>query len=118
MAVFNKKQTKRRDGFGLNEREFSILGSLSLGPKHGYAVAKDIREATEGDIQFTAATLYETIAKLRELGFIERHRDETSDDGRPRKTYRITGAGEVAARDYLALVERTARGILAPQKGG
>ena len=118
MAVFNKKQTKRRDGFGLNEREFSILGSLSLGPKHGYAVAKDIREATEGSIQFTAATLYESIAKLRELGLIERDKEDTTDDGRPRKTYKITGAGEVAAREYLALVERTAREILAHQEGG
>jgi|GEM_PF-2268269 DNA-binding PadR family transcriptional regulator len=117
MGIFKSGLTGRKDGFGLSQREASILGSLSLRPNHGYAIAKDIRENTGGKIEFTAATMYETIAQLRELGLIDRDGEETTDGGRTRKTYRITGEGEVALREYLSLLQQTLPRALGLQGG-
>jgi DNA-binding PadR family transcriptional regulator len=72
-----------------NEPAVLILTSLASGPKHGYALAKDI-EGFAG-VTLGPGTLYGAITRLEEGGFIEPAGEE-----RRRRPYRITAPGRAA----------------------
>ena len=74
-----------------NEPPVLILTSLAAGPKHGYALTKDIEEFA--GVNLGPGTLYGAIARLEERGFIAP--EPASSDTR-RRPYRITGEGRVA----------------------
>src|SRR5580704_14924897 len=74
-----------------NEPSVLILTSLANGPKHGYALTKDI--AAFAGVTLGPGTLYGAIARLEERRLIEP--DPVGADNR-RQPYRITGAGQVA----------------------
>jgi DNA-binding PadR family transcriptional regulator len=78
-----------------------ILSSLADGPKHGYALTKDI-EAFAG-VHLAPGTLYEALVRLEGQGLIEAL--ETDDRRRP---YQLTAAGAVALRAHLAAQRRVA----------
>ena len=90
-----------------NEPPVLILTSLAGGPKHGYALTKDI-EAFAGVI-LGPGTLYGAIARLEERGFITPA--PSGQDGR-RRPYRITASGrsalEGAVREMQALAQEGA----------
>ena len=64
-----------------------LLSSLADGPKHGYALTKDI-ESFAG-IRLAPGTLYEALSRLEGQGLIEALQ---SDDRR--RPYRLTAAGK------------------------
>ena len=72
-----------------NEPAVLILTSLASGPKHGYALAKDI-EGFAG-VTLGPGTLYGAITRLEEGGFIEPAGEEQR-----RRPYRITASGRAA----------------------
>jgi DNA-binding PadR family transcriptional regulator len=78
-----------------------ILASLSGGPKHGYALIKDIEEMAGTTLG--PGTLYGALARLEQRGMVEAL--SAQDRRRP---YRITPAGAEAARAYLENVQRVA----------
>ena len=78
-----------------------ILSSLAEGPKHGWALTKDI-EAFAG-IRLAPGTLYEALNRLEGLGLIEA---VPSDDRR--RPYKLTGAGAAALQEHLARQRRIA----------
>lgn len=82
----------------LSQQEFWILESLKQGPKHGYAIAKEIEQMTEGRLRLGAATLYDNIGRLLKGGMIDPH-EELIVNGRARKTYLIKDNGERALED-------------------
>jgi DNA-binding PadR family transcriptional regulator len=77
-----------------NEPPVLILTSLAEGPKHGYALTKDIEQFA--GVTLGPGTLYGAIARLEERGLI----DPAPGAGR-RRPYRITGAGRVALGDAV-----------------
>ena len=79
-----------------------VLTSLTGGPKHGYAIIKDIEEMT--GIAFGPGTLYGVLARLEEEGLIEAL---PADDRR--RPYRITGSGAAVLRDRLEITAKVAR---------
>ena len=78
-----------------------ILSSLAEGPKHGYALTKDI-EAFAG-VRLAPGTLYEALNRLEGQGFIEAL---ASDDRR--RPYRMTASGAHALRAHLDAQRRVA----------
>ncbi len=78
-----------------------VLTSLSGGPKHGYAIIKDI-ELLSG-VSFGPGTLYGVLARLEEEGLVA---SLPSDDHR--RPYRLTGAGAAALRERLEVNVRVA----------
>jgi len=78
-----------------------ILSSLAGGPKHGYAISKDI-EAFAG-VSLGAGTLYGAIARLEQRRLIE---PLPSDDRR--RPYRLTAPGAAFLRARLTGLQRFA----------
>ena len=79
-----------------------ILSSLADGPKHGYALTKDIEGFA--DVRIAPGTMYEALARLERQGLIE---PVTSNDRR-RRPYRLTAEGAVALRAHLDSQRRIA----------
>jgi DNA-binding PadR family transcriptional regulator len=71
-----------------------ILSSLAEGPKHGYALTKDV-EGFAG-VRLAPGTLYEALARLESQGLIEAL--EAEDRRRP---YRLTAAGATVLKAQL-----------------
>ena len=78
-----------------------VLTSLVEGPRHGYAIVKDV-EAVSG-VRLGPGTLYATLARLEARGLIE----ALAADAR-RRPYRITGAGLELVRERLERMEAIA----------
>lgn len=76
-----------------------ILTSLASGPKHGYALTKDI-EAFAG-ARFGPGTMCGAISRLEQQGLIE----EMPGDDR-RRLYQITAAGRSALASALGDLRR------------
>ncbi len=79
-----------------------ILTSLLEGPRHGYAMVRDIEQVA--GVSLGPGTLYATLARLEARGLIE---GVPSDDRR--RPYRITGAGMSVLRGRLERMEAIAR---------
>jgi DNA-binding PadR family transcriptional regulator len=71
-----------------------LLASLAEGPKHGYALTKDI-ESFAG-VRLAPGTLYEAVSRLEQRGLIEALPAQER-----RKPYRLTAAGAEALRQQL-----------------
>ncbi len=88
-----------------NEPAVLILTGLASGPKHGYALTKDI-ESFAG-VTLGPGTLYGAITRLEERGLIE----PAPSDSR-RRPYRLTAKGQAAlaetVRDMAAIAEEGA----------
>ena len=82
-----------------NDPPLLILTSLAEGPKHGYALSKDIE--TFAGVALGPGALYGAITRLEERGLIEAL--PSSDRRRP---YRLTAAGESALADAVAQLRR------------
>jgi DNA-binding PadR family transcriptional regulator len=87
---------------------FFVLLALAGGEKHGYAIMKDVRELSDGRVQMGPATLYTTIQRLVESGWITEV--EHTGDAR-RRNYRLSADGRRALQEELqhmeALVKKT-----------
>jgi transcriptional regulator len=68
-----------------------ILEALARGPSHGYRIAQQIKERSQGVLDFKEGTLYPALHKLENDGLVESY--EGVEKGRPRRYYRITKAG-------------------------
>jgi DNA-binding PadR family transcriptional regulator len=71
-----------------------ILTSLSGGPKHGYAIIKDIEAMSS--ISYGPGTVYGVLTRLEEEGLVE---GLPSEDRR--RPYRMTGLGSKVLRELL-----------------
>ncbi len=76
-----------------------VLKTLSWGPRHGYAVARWIKETSDAAIQVEDRALYIALHRLEERGLIESEWG-LSENNRKAKYYQLTAAGrrELRAR--------------------
>jgi len=70
---------------------FSILLALSLKPRHGYEIIKQVKEDSSGKIKLSPGALYTSIKQLHEQALIEEI-DDAND--RRRRYYRLTSQGK------------------------
>ncbi len=68
-----------------------ILEALGRSPSHGYRIAQQIKQRSEGVLDFKEGTLYPALHKLENEGLVESY--EGIENSRPRRYYRITKAG-------------------------
>jgi DNA-binding PadR family transcriptional regulator len=67
--------------------------------KHGYAIAREVEEVTDGHVRMGAGTLYGSIQRMLDAGLLEERRVRSTPEPDRRRYYRITPFG----RRVLAL---------------
>jgi DNA-binding PadR family transcriptional regulator len=84
-----------QDKLPLSEAVFFILLSLSPGPKHGYAIMKDVQALSDSRVSLSTGTLYGALKRLLEGGWVRRIDEDGGDgSGRERKAYVLTQLGK------------------------
>jgi DNA-binding PadR family transcriptional regulator len=79
----------------LTETTYFILLSLAPGPRHGYAIMKDVRQLSHDRVILSTGTLYSALKRLLDQGWIRRIEDSTnSNNSRGRKDYGLTPLGQ------------------------
>lgn len=73
----------------LPQVSFSILMALSLKPRHGYEVMKQVDEDSLGKIKLGPGSLYTAIKQLCDEGLI----DEVDGEDQRRRYYQLTSKG-------------------------
>jgi DNA-binding PadR family transcriptional regulator len=63
--------------------------------KHGYAVAREVEELTDGQIRMGPGTLYGSIDRMLGASLIEECRPRVTDDDERRRYYRLTAFGRL-----------------------
>jgi PadR family transcriptional regulator PadR len=71
----------------------AVLRLLEDGEKYGYELVKLLDQRSEGVLAMGQSTLYPLLYNLEAKGLIA-SRSEESENGRPRKYYRLTNAGK------------------------
>jgi DNA-binding PadR family transcriptional regulator len=87
---------------GSSDRSVLVLTSLADGPKHGYALIKDIEEFA--GVKMGPGTLYGCLSKLEEAGLIEALPAQDR-----RHPYRITASGSQTLNERLSESARIAK---------
>ena len=83
----------------LTEPTLLILLSLSPGPKHGYAIMKEVEALSDSRVRLSTGTLYGALKRLLDEGWIVRVDDpEPEGNGRERKAYTLTDQGRAILR--------------------
>jgi DNA-binding PadR family transcriptional regulator len=86
----------------LSQRSVLVLTSLADGPKHGYALIKDIERFA--GVTLGPGTLYGVLARLEDAGLVKPLPAEER-----RHPYEITAEGTVALTDQLRRDEMITR---------
>ncbi len=93
----------------VSEQVFLILLSLATGPKHGYAILKEVEAMSEGAMVLSTSTLYGALGRLEKddlLAHVEAQQVVTP--GLPRKVYELTPKGRSLLNSESARLRRIA----------
>ena len=100
--------------------EILILSVVEDEAHHGYQIAKLIEQRSNGDLRFTLASLYATLYRLEDRGWIAAEWG-VSPLGRRAKFYRLTPAGRRQLQsetkgwtEYVAAIGSVLRTTLEP----
>jgi PadR family transcriptional regulator, regulatory protein PadR len=77
-----------------------LLSCLREGPAHGYLIIKRLRERSTGEFDLLEGTLYPALHRLEKSGLVTSK--WSSDGGRRRRTYELTGKGDRALGERAA----------------
>lgn len=112
--------TKQRSEHLHGTLDALILKTLSWGPRHGYAIARWLEEATEDALRIEEGSLYPALYRLERRGWIAPEWG-TSELGRRAKFYRLTSRGEGELRretaEWARFSAAVSKVLLAPGRG-
>lgn len=84
---------------------FHVLLALTAGERHGYAILKDILERTHGKVRMQAGTLYGTLQRLLDQGWVEEVAAPDDEVDARRRYYRLVREGRDALRAEVARMD-------------
>lgn len=87
-----------------------ILNTISLEPKHGWAIAKRIQQVSNDVLQISQGALYPALHRLEQQGWI-RSEWRVTDGGRDAKFYTLTQAGRTQLSKELEQWERLSTAV-------
>jgi transcriptional regulator len=87
-----------------------ILKTLSLEPKHGWAIAKRIQQVSKEALHVQQGSLYPALYRLEQQGWIKADWRQT-DTGRQAKFYVLTRSGRQRLETELANWHRLSNAI-------
>jgi DNA-binding PadR family transcriptional regulator len=73
-----------------------VLLALAGGERHGYAILKDVQLHVGSRLRFGPGTIYGTLQRLMEAGWVEEAAPPGADVDQRRRYYRMTRAGREA----------------------
>ena len=76
-----------------------VLAILTDGESYGYAILKQVREISDGELVWTDGMLYPLLHRLHRLGYVTREW-RISPEGRRRRYYGITDEGHAALAEH------------------
>jgi len=86
-----------------------MLATLRSEPAHGYVVLERLRVLSDGEFALPEGTIYPAVHRLEREGLLRSRR--TEHQGRTRRVYAITAAGEAALVGKRTEWERFTAGI-------
>jgi DNA-binding PadR family transcriptional regulator len=94
----------RRSATTLSLTEIVVLGLVVEQPRHGFAVARELRaDGGIGQVWTVHRPLvYRAIDRLEQAGLVAATRTEPGDQGPHRTVYRATRTGRARCREWLA----------------
>jgi DNA-binding PadR family transcriptional regulator len=75
-----------------------VLLALAGGERHGYAILKDVQLHAGSQLRFGPGTIYGTLQRLMEAGWVEGSAPPAADVDQRRRYYRMTRDGREALR--------------------
>ncbi|HEV2689029.1 MAG TPA: PadR family transcriptional regulator [Bryobacteraceae bacterium] len=87
-----------------------ILKTISIEPKHGWAIAKRIEQVSADVLQVSQGALYPALHRLEQQGWIRAEWRDT-ETGREAKFYTLTRAGRAQLEKELAQWQRLSNAI-------
>ena len=116
--------TDAQSSLPLRSVDFLVLLMLAPGDRHGSGIMQDVEEHTGGSVSLEAGSLYRTIRRLQDEGWItESARRPAADrDDERRRYYRLTPIGKRIVAAEAARLRRLVRlaeaaNVLAPDLG-
>ena len=98
-----------------------VLQTLdSMGPQHGYGLARRIEQVSGNEVMLNQGTIYASLVRLQHRRWIA-GKWGTSDTNRRAKFYAITSAGRrqlATQRSYWGRLTAVVGRVLAPAPGG
>ena len=85
-----------------------LLTSIEAGARHGYAIAEELRRASDGTFDLPDGTIYPALHRLSEAGLLT---SQWSEGGRRRRMYSLTATGIKALESERSSWERFERGV-------
>ncbi|WP_407699925.1 PadR family transcriptional regulator [Streptomyces liliiviolaceus] len=76
----------------MQEPTLMVLTALADAPRHGYAVAQEVRAMTDGRVVLRTGALYGALDRLLADGLIAVEREEVAD-GRARRIFTLSASG-------------------------
>ncbi|SRR5687767_10305594 len=73
-----------------------VLLSLAGGERHGYAILKDVQRQSNHTLSFGPGTIYGTLQRLMEAGWVEETAAPAAPVDERRRYYRLTRDGRAA----------------------
>ncbi|MBB6016484.1 PadR family transcriptional regulator [Deinococcus radiopugnans] len=71
-----------------------LLTILERQPLYGFAIIQEARTRTDGYFEFKEGSLYPALHRLEQEGLLSAQAGELGRNGKPRKYYAITDAGQ------------------------
>jgi PadR family transcriptional regulator PadR len=94
-----------------------VLKSLRMGPMHGWAIAHLIQQTSREVLQINQGSLYPSLHRLEERGFIEAEWG-ASENNRRARFYRLTtlgkrqlGSEEASWQEFVLAVNRVLKTV-------
>jgi PadR family transcriptional regulator PadR len=84
---------QQRIDFPQGTLDLLILRSLSLGPRHGWAIAERIQQVSEKVLQVQQGSLYPALHRLERRGWVKAHWGSSANNRRA-KFYELTRGGK------------------------
>ena len=100
--------------------DLMVLKTLeSMGPLHGYGIARRIEQVSANTLSLNQGTIYPALLRLQQRGWIKAEWG-TSETGRRAKFYALTGIGKKQVQEQTENWDRIAATMarfLAPAEG-
>jgi DNA-binding PadR family transcriptional regulator len=95
-----------------------ILLALAGAERHGYGILKDVLRQTDGAVRLGPGTIYGTLQRLMESGWVEESDGPAAAVDERRRHYRLTRAGRQALDAEVQRMEALVRTARAQRLGG